>query len=56
MIPTEIEDETGQIQATFFGKLAEELIGMETEEVVEIVEDGTTGIEYKLEDLTGLTI
>ncbi|WP_405305316.1 OB-fold nucleic acid binding domain-containing protein [Methanobrevibacter sp.] len=56
MIPTEIEDETGQIQATFFGKLAEELIGMETEEVVEIVEDGTTGIEYKLEDLSGLTV
>ena len=56
MIPTEIEDETGQIQATFFGKLAEELIGMETEEVAEIVDDGTTGIEYKLEDLEGMTI
>ena len=56
MVPTEIEDESGQIQATFFGKLAEELLGMKTEEVAEIVEDGTTGIEYKLEDLVGLTI
>ena len=26
MIPTQIEDETGEIQATFFDNLAEELI------------------------------
>lgn len=55
MIPTQIEDETGEIQVTFFGKLAEELLGMETEEVAEIIESGD-GIEHKLEDLTGLTV
>ena len=55
MIPTEIEDDTGEIQTTFFGKLAEELIEMKTEEVVEIIEEGN-GIEDKLQDLQGLTI
>ncbi|WP_410319428.1 OB-fold nucleic acid binding domain-containing protein [Methanobrevibacter sp.] len=55
MIPTRIEDETGSIHATFFDKLAEELIGMEKEEVITIIDDGM-GIEDKLEDLNGLTV
>ena len=55
MIPTQIEDETGEIQVTFFGKLAEELIEKNTEEVAELIEEGN-GIEDKLEDLTGLTV
>lgn len=55
MIPTKIEDETGEIQATFFGKLAEELIEMKTEDIVEIDDDGY-GIEDKLQDLNGLTV
>ena len=55
MIPTEIEDDTGEIQTTFFGKLAEELIEMKTEDVVELFEEGN-GIEDKLQDLQGLTI
>ena len=55
MIPTEIEDDTGEIQTTFFGKLAEELIGMKTEDVVELFEEGN-GIEDKLQDLQGMTI
>ncbi len=55
MIPTEIEDDTGEIQTTFFGKLAEELIGMKTEEVVELEDEGN-GIEDKLRDLQGLTV
>ena len=55
MIPTQIEDETGEIQVTFFGKLAEEILGKKTEEVAELIEEGN-GIEDKLEGLTGLTV
>lgn len=55
MIPTRIEDDTGDIQVTFFDNLAEELIGMKKEEIISLVEDGF-GIEDKLEDLNGETI
>ena len=55
MVPTRIEDDTGEIQVTFFDKLAEELIGMKKEEIISLVDDGY-GIEEKLEDLSGLTI
>ena len=55
MIPTTIEDDTGEIRVTFFDNLAEELIGMKKEEVIDLLED-TYGIEDKLEDLNGLTI
>ena len=34
MIPTRVEDDTGEISVTFFGNLAEELIDMSQEEVV----------------------
>ena len=55
MIPTRIEDDTGEIQATFFDKLAEELVGMKKEEVISLIEDGY-GIEDKLQDLQNLTV
>ena len=55
MVPTRIEDDTGDIQVTFFDRLAEELIGMKKEEIISLIDDGY-GIEDKLEDLTGLTI
>ena len=55
MIPTRIEDDTGDIPATFFDKLAEELIEMKKEDVINYVEDGL-GIEDKLQDLNGLTV
>ncbi len=55
MIPTRIEDETGDIQVTFFDKLAEELIGREKEDIINDLEDGY-GLEGKLEDLNGLTV
>ncbi|WP_292822552.1 OB-fold nucleic acid binding domain-containing protein [Methanobrevibacter sp.] len=55
MVPTQIEDDTGEIQATFFGQLAEELLEMKTEDVVNIIDD-TYDIEGKLEDLVGLNI
>ena len=55
MIPTRIEDDTGEIQATFFDNLAEELIGKKKEEIVSLIDDGY-GIEDKLEDLIGTTV
>ena len=55
MVPTRLEDDTGEIQATFFDKLAEELIEMKKEDVINLVEDGL-GIEDKLQDLNGLTV
>ena len=55
MVPLRIEDDTGSIKVTFFDNLAEELIGMNKEEIISIVDDGY-GIEDKLEDLEGLTI
>ena len=55
MVPTRIEDDTGDIQVTFFDKLAEELIGMKKEEIISLVDDGYD-IEDKLEDLNGLTV
>lgn len=55
MIPITIEDETGQIQVTFFDNLAEKLIDMKKEEVIDLIEDGY-GIEDKLQDLTNQTI
>lgn len=55
MIPAKFEEDTGDISITFFEKLAEELIMMKKEEVIDIVEDGY-GIEDKVEDLDGLTL
>ncbi|WP_458404947.1 OB-fold nucleic acid binding domain-containing protein [Methanobrevibacter sp.] len=55
MVPIRVEDDTGDIQATFFDNLAEELIGMKKEEVISLLDDGY-GIEDKLEDLVGYTI
>ena len=55
MIPTRIEDDTGEIQVTFFGNLAEELLGMKTDEVVRDLEQDY-GHEEKIEDLTNLTV
>ena len=55
MLPVTLADETGEIQATFFDKLAEEIIGNTKEEVISFMEDGF-GIEEKLEDLVGTTV
>lgn len=54
-VNTTIEDETGEIQVTFYENLAEELIDMDKERVISLIEDGY-GIEDKLEDLNGTTI
>ena len=55
MIPTTLSDDTGDIQATFFDKLAEELIGMKTEDIVADIANGY-GIEDRIEDLVNQTI
>ncbi len=55
MIPTRIGDDTGEIQVTFFGKLAEELLGMKTEDIVRDLEQDYAHNE-KIEDLTNLTV
>ena len=55
MIPTRIEDETGDISVTFFDQLAEELIDMKKDEIVSLFDEGYD-IEEKLQDLIGTTI
>ena len=56
MVPLRIHDDTGDIEATFFDKLAEELIEMKKEEVISLVEVELLSIEDKLQDLSGYTI
>ena len=55
MIPTRIEDDTGEVQVTFFGNLAEELTGLKTDEVVSVLGDNF-GFEDRIEELNGQTI
>lgn len=58
IIPCVIEDDTGTVRTTFFRKLAEELIGMTTEEANEVIiktaDEGS--LAPKVEDLVGSTI
>lgn len=58
IIPCVIEDDTGTIRTTFFRKLAEELIGMTTEEANEVIiktaDEGS--LVSKVEDLVGSTV
>ncbi|MEA4956788.1 hypothetical protein SDC9_28863 [bioreactor metagenome] len=58
MIPGRIEDDTGEISITFFGKLAERLLGMTTDEAAEIVEESADEgvLEGKVENLAGMGI
>ena len=55
MVPTRVEDETGEIPVTFFGELAEQLIDMKKEEIISLMAD-TYDISDKLQDLVGMTI
>ena len=58
MIPARLEDDSGDIQITFFGKLVEELLEMKLNDIVSLIEDsGDFGsLEGKIEDLNGLNI
>ncbi|MDR2623916.1 MAG: replication protein A [Methanobrevibacter sp.] len=58
MLPLRIEDETGDISATFFSHLAENLLEMNTSEIIEInenISDNNT-LKGKVEDLMGLEL
>ncbi|MBI5679290.1 MAG: replication protein A [Methanobacterium sp.] len=58
ILPCVIEDDTGTVRTTFFRKLAEELIGMTTEEANEVIaktaDEGS--LAEKVEDLIGSDI
>lgn len=58
MIPGRLYDDTGDIQITFFNKLAEELLEMKLDEIIELYEDtGDSGVlDSKVENLEGLTL
>jgi len=58
IIPCVIEDDTGTIRTTFFRKLAEELIGMTTDEANEVIKKTADegSLASKVEDLVGSTI
>ena len=59
MLPGRLEDETDDIQVTFFNNLVEELLGMKHDEIVELYEfeGGDLGaLEGKVNDLEGLTL
>lgn len=58
IIPCIIEDDTGTVRITFFRKLAEELIGMNTEEANEVIEKTADegSLAEKVEDLIGSNI
>lgn len=58
MIPARLEDDSGEIQITFFSKLAENLLGMTTDEIAKIIEDSADegALEGKVEDLNGLNL
>lgn len=59
MIPARLEDEDGEsISITFFNKLAEELINMTTEDIVELINEYEDPgvLEGKIDDLEGLNI
>lgn len=55
IITTTLQDDTGTVQATFFRKNAEELIGATTQEVIEIFEQtgDESSMSSKIEDLIG---
>jgi replication factor A1 len=58
MLPARITDDSGEIRVTFFGKQAETLLGMTTEEVADVIAKSADegALEDKVEDLNGLHI
>ena len=56
MIPSTLEDETGDVSITFFDSLVEELLEMPKDEIVELVLEDPGILDGKIEDLEGLNI
>ena len=59
MLPGTIADETGEISVTFFNELAEELLGMKHDEIVEEYEENERDLgflEARASELEGRTL
>lgn len=58
MVPARLEDDTGEISITFFDNLAEELLDMKKEEIINLTDNGSDlgPMEGRIDDLNGLTV
>ena len=56
MIPSTLEDATGDVSITFFDTLVEELLEMPKDEIVELVLEDPGILDGKIEDLEGLNV
>lgn len=56
MLSGRFEDDTGEVQITFFDNLVEELFDMDKEEIIRHVEEEGETFEGKLDDLSGMTM
>lgn len=57
LISGRFEDDTGEVQITFFDNLVAELLEMKKEEIISYIEDEGVGVfEGKIDDLDGMTM
>lgn len=58
MVPARLEDDTGEISITFFDNLAEELLDMKKEDIINLTDNGSDlgPMEGRIDDLNGLTV
>lgn len=58
MLPGKIADDTGEIDVTFFGELAEHILGKTTDGVVDIITNSTDdgALQDIVEELNGITL
>ena len=58
MVPARLEDDTGEISITFFDNLAEELLDMKKEDIINLTDNGSNlgPMEGRIDDLNGLTV
>ena len=56
MIPSTLEDATGDVSITFFDNLVEELLEMPKDDIVELVLEDPGILDGKIEDLEGLNV
>ena len=58
MVPARLEDDTGEISITFFDNLAEELLDMKKEDIINLTDNGSNlgSMEGRIDDLNGLTV
>ena len=58
MVPARLEDDTGEISITFLDNLAEELLDMKKEDIINLTDNGSDlgPMEGRIDDLNGLTV